>query len=268
LYYINHTYEGGGKVKQYEWSNQDWTEADKLFYPKRRVDNKISWIRPHIIGGFKSRRMNRTVEYHSLNECFFYYYLEQNKEIMRYYVQPVEVPIPVIKKTGEKKAWNHVPDVLFFENFSKPILTQIKESPDDVGESFEQCNKRCELMALEKGWKYEVIYPKSLPDIALSNIDYFHGFLRERSYYRQLKNDVLFKVRFDQPISRGQLAKSFCSKYHPNEVKPLISYLIAKGELVVNMFERMTDNSMIRAANETDGHFIGNLLYGKGRLIT
>ncbi|PPA83585.1 hypothetical protein C4A75_14665 [Brevibacillus laterosporus] len=77
------------------WNNKNWEEEDKLFYPKRKVDNKIGWYRPHIIGSFHSNKMEKIIEYHSLN----------------------------------KKYWNHVPDVLVFRENSAPLLYQIKESP-------------------------------------------------------------------------------------------------------------------------------------------
>lgn len=57
------------------WNNKNWEEEDKLFYPKRKVDNKISWHRPHIIGSFYSNKMEKIIEYHSLNECIFYFFI-------------------------------------------------------------------------------------------------------------------------------------------------------------------------------------------------
>ncbi|MFH5181591.1 hypothetical protein ACHHV8_02555 [Paenibacillus sp. TAB 01] len=253
-------------MEQSHWSDKTWIEEDKLFQPKRRVDNKISWQRPHLIGGFRSRKMKRRVEYHSLNECFFYYYLELDKSTIRYYVQPIEVSIPVISAVESNKSWKHVPDVLVFRNGSKPLLYQIKESPEDVGGSFNQCNKRCELLASNLGWNYDVIYPKNLPDIVLRNINYLHGNLRERRHYTEdLINDVLFKLRFDQPITVGELARSFYPKHHPNDVKPLIYHLIAVGKIEVNVFEEVGSHSLIRISSDTNGHPIGRLLFGEGK---
>ncbi|MGF9645011.1 hypothetical protein AAIH69_18590 [Paenibacillus sp. MABNS29] len=114
------------------WNNKNWLQEDQEFSPKRRVDNKISWQRPHIIGSFHSRKMKRTVECHSLNECLFYYFLEVDVSTLYYYVQPVEVPIPYKTKKLEKKFWLHVPDVLVFRNGYPPLLYQIKEAPDVV----------------------------------------------------------------------------------------------------------------------------------------
>jgi len=253
-------------MKQSQWSDKSWIEEDKLFQPKRRVDNKISWQRPHIIGGFRSRKMKRRVEYHSLNECFFYYYLELDVSTIRYYVQPIEVSIPVLSTVENNKSWKHVPDVLVFRNGSKPLLYQIKESPEDVGGSFNQCNKRCELFASNQGWNYDVIYPKNLPSMVLRNINYLHGYLRERRYYKKdLINDILFKLRFDQPITVGELARSFFPRYHPNDVIPLIFHLIAVGKIEVNVFEEIASHSLIRITFDTKGHPIGRLLFGEGK---
>ncbi|OBY81427.1 hypothetical protein BBG47_01110 [Paenibacillus sp. KS1] len=71
------------------WSTTNWAEEDKLFMPKRRVNNRNSYSHPHIIGSFYSQRMKRVVEYESLGERLFFYYLELDRAVMRYYVQPV-----------------------------------------------------------------------------------------------------------------------------------------------------------------------------------
>lgn len=210
--------------------------------------------------------MKRRVEYHSLNECFFYYYLELDVSTIRYYVQPIEVSIPVLSTVENNKSWKHVPDVLVFRNGSKPFLFQIKESPEDVGGNFNQCNKRCELFASNQGWNYDVIYPKNLPDMVLRNLNYLHGYLRERRYYKkELINDALFKIRFNQPITVGELARSFYPLYHPNDVIPLIFHLIAVGKIEVNIFEEVTSHSSIRISSDTNGHPIARFLFGEGK---
>ncbi|MBG9798009.1 hypothetical protein O0555_14365 [Brevibacillus laterosporus] len=112
------------------WNNKNWEEEDKLFYPKRKVDNKIGWYRPHIIGSFHSNKMEKIIEYHSLNESIFYFLLELDKSTIRYYVRPIEIKIPYINQKGNKKYWNHVPDGLVFRENSAPLLYQIKESPE------------------------------------------------------------------------------------------------------------------------------------------
>lgn len=93
-------------------STTNWAEEDKLFMPKRKVNNRNSYSHPHIISSFYSQKMQRVVEYESLGERLFYYYLELDHALIRYYVQPVEVPMP--KKNDLEDPWFHIPDELVF----------------------------------------------------------------------------------------------------------------------------------------------------------
>lgn len=92
---------------------------------------------------------------------FFYYFLEVDALTLRYYVQPIEVKIPLKKLNSQRQFWIHVPDVLVFRNDYKPLLYQIKEEPGDLGERFRQCNDYCERYGAQKGWEYDVIHPKT-----------------------------------------------------------------------------------------------------------
>lgn len=76
-----------------DWSNKTWELEDKAYAPKRRVNNKGSHWYPHIIGSFNSIRNKRVVEFESLNERMFYCFLELDLDVIRYYVQPIRVPI-------------------------------------------------------------------------------------------------------------------------------------------------------------------------------
>jgi len=227
------------------WNNDNWIKEDKELLPKRRVDNKISWQRPHIIGSFYSRKMKRIIEYHSLNECLFYYFLEVDVSTIRYYVQPIEVPIPFISKNGERKYWLHVPDVVVFRKGYMPLLYQIKESPEDLGDKFHLCNKYCGKMAVLKGWKYDVIYPKTLPKDVINNIQFLQGYLRERSLYSSIRTDVLFKVIVHGSMSVADLSHSFPS-YSAADIKPFLYHLIATGEVEINMNEPISQFTVIK----------------------
>ncbi|OPH56194.1 hypothetical protein BC351_28925 [Paenibacillus ferrarius] len=248
---------------QHQYLNKNWIEEDKQFYPKRRVDNKISWQKPHIIGSFYSHKMKRTVQYHSLNECYFYYYLELDHETIRYYVQPVEVPIPILSKIGDKKFWQHVPDVLVFRNGSKPLLYQIKEAPGDLGEKFLRCNQRCELMAKEQNWQYDVIYPKRIPEVVLENITYLHGYLRHRKYYEYLIDDAIFKVKLGQPMLVNELAQSFYPAFNQSEARPLTFHLLAKGLIHTNILEKITGDSVIHIPANSNANLLDKRFFGK-----
>ncbi|MBP1992433.1 hypothetical protein [Paenibacillus eucommiae] len=113
---ISDTYRGS-RVG-YDWSNMNWKQEDFLYTPKRKVNNWSSHQHPHIIGSFYSHKTERPVEYESLGERLFYYYLGLDQSVVRYYVQPVEVSI---ENHGEE-AWNHIPDTLVFRKHTIPFL--------------------------------------------------------------------------------------------------------------------------------------------------
>ncbi|MGW7162647.1 hypothetical protein [Paenibacillus taichungensis] len=247
------------------WENYNWAKEDQELSPKRRVDNKISWQRPHIIGSFYSKKMKRTLEYHSLNECLFYYFLEVDVSILRYYVQPIEVPIPYSTAKGERKYWLHVPDVIVFRKGKSPFLYQIKESPDETGGTFRLCNKYCEEIAAIKGWKYDVIYPKTLPKTVISNLQFLQGYLRERNIYANIRKDVLFKMMVNGAMTVEDLSCSFPS-FSAADIKPFLYHLIATGEVEINMNETISQYSLIKLkGNATNEHLneIYQLAFGK-----
>lgn len=247
------------------WENYNWIKEDQEFSPKRRVDNKISWQRPHIIGSFYSRKMKRTVEYHSLNECLFYYFLEVDMSTQRYYVQPVEVSIPFSTKKGVRKFWLHVPDVVVFRKGYLPLLYQIKESPDELGDKFHLCNKYCRKIAALKGWKYDVIYPKMLPKPVITNIQFLQGYLRERDIYTHMRRDVFFKMMVNGAMTVEDLSCSF-SLFSSADIKPFLYHLMATGEVEINMNEPISQYSLIKLkgnAINTSLNELYQLAFGK-----
>jgi hypothetical protein len=243
-----------------DWSKYSWNEEDLVYGPKRRVDNKISWQHPHIIGMIPSTKMKREVEFHSLNERLFYYLLELDTDVIRYYVQPIEVEMEHLDSEGQKKVWHHVPDVLVFRQGSVPQLFQIKESPDEQSKTFKLCNKKCEAYSSKKGWRYEVIYPKQLPEKIQSNINFLAGFLKTRKSYQIWLQPVLLKMEMLEECSIIDLARSFTSHADYHAILPLIYHLIANGQLEVNVYEAITQMHIVRKGSIlkqlTDHHIL------------
>jgi hypothetical protein len=118
---------------------------------------------------------------------------------VRYYVQPVEVPI----HNPGKEEWNHVPDTLVFHRNTIPFLYQFKhELEEDKDERVEQINFFCERYVLNQDWNYLVIYPKMMPPVLSRNIRFLKNFLKERSYYR-LKTLMYLATLRIRPWSRA-----------------------------------------------------------------
>ncbi|CAN7736216.1 hypothetical protein LJR153_006314 [Paenibacillus sp. LjRoot153] len=223
------------------WSKNDWKEEDNLYSPKRKVNNKGSRYHPHIIGSFYSQKNKRPVEYESLGERLFYYYLELDTSVLRYYVQPIVVPI-----FSQNDEWPHIPDVLAFKLGFQPLLYQIKDNPDnELTPKEELCNRYCRSLALEKGWEYSVIYPKTMPQTLTRNIRFLKGFLKMRKYYPDWYEKVVDRLSFLENGSIEYLAISFKETIDPLYLKPLIYHLLAKGTFLTDVNEIINSQSII-----------------------
>ncbi|WP_409303946.1 TnsA endonuclease N-terminal domain-containing protein [Peribacillus sp. SCS-155] len=217
----------------------NWIEKDMEYGPKRGVNNKLSWKIHHNIGGFYSNKMEKEVEYESLGECLFYYFLELDPQTVRYYVQPVEVAIPYYTKDRDKGFWTHVPDVLVFRAEEPPSLFQIKESKEST-DQHSLVNRVCTRYAAEKGWRYEVVYPKMLPKEVIYNINYLHGFTRPRRAFKYWGEEVMERIKFFEESSIDEICTSFAPKADPLMIKPIIYHLIAKGILHVDLYKKIS----------------------------
>ncbi|WP_025689626.1 TnsA endonuclease N-terminal domain-containing protein [Paenibacillus zanthoxyli] len=225
------------------WNQTNWELEDELYKPKRKVNNRYSHNHHHIIGSFYSTKIHRPVNYESLGERLFYYYLEIDREIIRYYEQPVEVT--VVNEDGKK--WSHVPDVLFFKRGSVPMLCQIKESEEEAMKDpkLQLVNSFCEEHARLQGWLYEVIYPKTLPDVIARNLRHLKRFLRPRHYYPQWENRVAQRLIHLRSCSVRRLAGTFGDQIDPLLLIPLIHYLIAVGVFTTDFNQLINSNSLV-----------------------
>lgn len=225
-----------------DWLNKNWEREDKVYASKRRVNNKGSRVHPHIIGSFYSYRNKRTVEYESLNERIFYYFLELDGDVHRYYVQPIEV-----RMETEDGDWFHIPDVLVFRQGYPPLLYQVKESESDNLEPKNQlCSLECEKIAALYGWKYIVVFPKTLPSPLSRNISFLSGYLRTRSYYSDWYDQVVYRLRCIGPCTVEHLSSSFSDSIDPLFIKPLVFHLIAIGHFTTDVRQIICSESTIK----------------------
>lgn len=233
-----------------DWSEKNWDLEDEIYSPKRKVSNKKSHFIKHLSGYMPSYKMNRNqIGYESFwGECLFYYFLELDPKTIRYYEQPVEVPVVSIDDNNEMKVWFHVPDVLVFRQGYKPLLIQIKGS-DKKQEPIKNVEQACEEFAKQKNWDYITIYPKIMPDVIKSNILTLSNFIRPRSYYVKWEREILQKFLYRKEVAITDLAREFTSKVDYRYVLPLIYHLIAKGKLKVNINKRIDENSIVQLGN-------------------
>lgn len=234
------------------WNGKSWEKEDVEFAAKRKVDNKDSKQRPHVIGAFHSHKMNVVAEYESLTEWAFYSLLELDRYIVRYYVQPVRIHIPYTDDFGNLKTWPHVPDVLVFREGSIPQLYQTKASPDESDEKLKIVDKACERYAASRGWDYSVIYPNSLSKVISRNIDFLAGFTKNRKWFNDYAPQVMSKLRFMGQASISEISQSLIPEYDPLFVLPVIYHLVAKGYLWVDVNKAIDEYSVVRISSDTD----------------
>jgi len=232
-----------------------WGVEDQLYSPKRKVDNKISWKHPHIIGSFYSNKMERAVEYQSLNECYFYFLLELDILTKRYYVQPVKVPVPYYDSNGVVRCWEHVPDVLVFRQGQLPCLYQIKEAPDPLDKRIETVNKACFKYAESHKWNYKVVYPKQLPDEVIRNIKMLIGFVKRSKYYEQHIPLIMSRMKSSEQLKIVELLKNISSESNTLYLIPIIYHLIAIGLFSCDLTKQININSEISVNLFEESHF-------------
>ncbi|WP_088835165.1 hypothetical protein [Paenibacillus tyrfis] len=231
----------------WDWSiKKDWSKEDKIYSRKREVSNKGSREHEHLIGSIYSHKMKRSVQYESFwGECLFYYLLELDPLTIRYYEQPVIVPLKKMTKDYLLKEEGHVPDVLHFREGSRPNLIQIKGGNNYV-EQEKHLYQACKNYAMERGWDYSVVNPKvSIPSIVKENILSLVNYLRPREYYGDLVPEVNRRIAYQGKVEVIRLAKSFEPKLDYRFVLPLIFHLIASGSLMTNINKKVDHTSEV-----------------------
>lgn len=240
------------------WTNRSWEQEDTLYAPKRKVSNRGSQKRPHVIGAYYSPKMLREVEYESLGEYLFYSLLELDPQTVRYYVQPVEVPIPGTNKHGKPSFWPHVSDVLVFREHHVPHLFQVKESTTEVSNAKQIVDEYCKIYAFEKGWQYSVVYPKSIPVVVARNAKFLMGFLKARKGFDALIPELISRLTFLHSSKIHELARGFQGNMHPLQVLPIIYHLTANGTFAIDINEELNQFSevMIRSEQSVYTHYL------------
>ncbi|AWX53866.1 hypothetical protein AB432_001745 [Brevibacillus brevis] len=213
-----------------DWSNRNWSKEDKLYAPKRKVDNKGSHNKPHVIGSIASYKMSRDVAYHSLAECLFYYFLELDQASVRYYDQPINVHKAMVSCSRCTRISSRLSSHLY----------QIKNSPDMETEIFKLCNSRCEKLAFSQNWKYSVIYPKTLPEVVVRNLKFLNPYLKKRKSYSQWVDQVINNLSYLETSSVLDIARSFTASVDFRYILPVVYHLIATGVFNVNLQKTIT----------------------------
>lgn len=257
-------YKGGMNVKWIE--KQNWDEEDLEFQAKRMVDNKFSFYHNHMMGTMPSFKMNRKVRYESNNEKLFYFLLELDPQVVRYYEQPINVTIRYLSEEGEFKERIHVPDTLIFREGEKPNLIQVKEYDPKLisNEKFLELQQVCQRYANQRDWKYSLVFPKRLPGTLLKNIKLLVNFLYLHNNTDEIEERAISYLSFRESVSITELSQLFEPDYRPQDVLPVIYHMIAKGVLSTNLERAVSLLSVVAIGAGNDNPFAQLFINGGG----
>jgi hypothetical protein len=228
------------------WEGKAWEREDQEFAPKRKVNNKKSKFLHHNTGSLYSLKMKRDVEYESLwGECLFYYFLEMDQLTIRYYVQPVEVPMRHLGKDYIVRPWNHIPDVLVFRQGYRPHLFQIKGSSDVDNSEFYNINRQCELFSSRRGWDYSVVFPKTVPEVIKSNVLFLWNYIKPRKNFEIWIPEIIHKLNFIQQSTVNEVARSFSARTDFRLVLPVVYHMICTGLLTTDFIKPINEQSVV-----------------------
>jgi hypothetical protein len=236
-----------------DWKNKTWEKEDLIYAQKRKVTNKGSDKWPHFIGSFPSRKNPNSkwiTQWESLNERLFFYLLELDPLTIRYYVQPVQVQVPFLKKDGKKGTWVHTSDVLFYRQGSLPYLCQVKESPTDIDKKAELCNKYSRMYAVQQGLEYAIVYPKLMPKVIKKNLEFLMGCVKERQGYKEWIELLMGRIKDLGKVSIENVSISFQYKGNPFFINTVIYHLIANGLLLTDILQPLTQESLVWVASD------------------
>ncbi|OXS56429.1 TnsA endonuclease-like protein [Bacillus sp. V-88] len=211
----------------------------KDYLPVRKVNNKNSRNVPHNTGSFFSYKMEKEIAYESLSECYFYLFLDLNKDVERYYPQPVKIRIPVYSAEGNIEYWDHVPDVLVFWNIPNkyPTLFQVKYIADFEEKKQQIVNMQCVKYANKHNWEYKVVEIININRVFIKNIKFLHSHLKERRYFKEIIPDINSVLSKENNLTIEGLSSQLSSRHNELFILPTIYYLLAKGEYSFNLFE-------------------------------
>lgn len=235
-----------------DWSDKgSWEMEDQEYRAKRKANNKNSFYHRHMFGVYQGYKMQRGMRYESNNEKLFFFLLDLAPEVIRFYEQPVEIPVRFLSERGVIKESIHVPDVLVFRENHVPWLIQIKEPDPKLLEdiSFLKLQEICKDFARSKGWEYSVLYPKNIPIHLQKNIKFLVNFLHLDNIPVDLVNRIQSFLHYRRSTSILELSEFYQPDYQPYQAKPVIFHMIAKSILSTDLSVPITSMSVVTINN-------------------
>lgn len=199
-----------------------------------------------VTGTFPSYKNKRNIFYESLLERDFYLLLEFNDDVIFYEEQPFRIYYQRSKST-----YRYTPDVLVHYNselnllpcvFEIKMSDEIKEKKVFFEEKFNQIEKYININDLD----FRIFTELDIDKIYLENAMFLYRYKDLNN--KTISKNILEKMKLFQEISVNDLLQHFSSnKFEQMEILPYIWQLIFLNKIVIDMYIKITNSSIIKA---------------------
>ena len=210
--------------------------------PERKIPKNYR----SVTGTFPSHKNKRNIFYESLLERDFCLLLEFNDDVISYEEQPFRL---YYKSANSKK--RYTPDVLVHYKpslnkipcvFEVKMSDEIKEKKVFFEEKFNQIEKYINLNDLN----FKMFTELDIDKIYLENAMFLYRYKDLNN--QNISKNILEKIKLFQEISVNDLLQHFSSnKFEQMEILPYIWQLIFLNKIVINMYIKITNSSVIKA---------------------
>ena len=210
--------------------------------PERKIPKNYR----SVTGTFPSHKNKRNIFYESLLERDFCLLLEFNDDVISYEEQPFRL---YYKSANSKK--RYTPDVLVHYKpslnkipcvFEVKMSDEIKEKKVFFEEKFNQIEKYININDLD----FKIFTELDIDKIYLENAMFLYRYKDLNN--QNISKNILEKIKLFQEISVNDLLQHFSSnKFEQMEILPYIWQLIFLNKIVINMYIKITNSSVIKA---------------------
>ena len=210
--------------------------------PERKIPKNYR----SVTGTFPSHKNKRNIFYESLLERDFCLLLEFNDDVISYEEQPFRL---YYKSANSKK--RYTPDVLVHYKpslnkipcvFEVKMSDEIKEKKVFFEEKFNQIEKYININDLN----FKIFTELDIDKVYLENAMFLYRYKDLNN--KTISKNILEKMKLFQEISVNDLLQHFSSnKFEQMEILPYIWQLIFLNKIVIDMYIKITNNSVIKA---------------------
>jgi len=200
-----------------------------------------------VTGTFASLKNSRNVFYESLLERDFFLTLEFDKTVSSYEEQPLQ-----ISYQHYNKQLKYTPDCLvLYNNDRLPCIYEVKFS-DEIKEKkvfLESKFEQIENYLSDNDMEFKLFTEMDVDATYLHNIKFIYNYavIRNQAKINMLKQKL---KKYKEIIYQEFLDNYSHNKYEQAEIIPYIWYLVLIGYLSINLYEKITPNTLLKVSHE------------------